>query len=413
MTRTHHPARRRRVVGVAIQDVDAREVLRAACAHVGLGTVEVSRAGWASLPGPLAFDLLAYDLAPWSEAIITDVRRLQLCHPRCPILLYRPLTSDAARVAAPLGAEPGIVARVRQPRVPGEIADLALLLDYLGRDVPRRTAETILDGLLDHGPPEIRAFASAGLCLLAQRAVGRPTVTNARELAGLTRNELAAACADHRIPQRSRLLRFVTLLLVTLEADWAGCSSVHAARRLGVDEKKGWPRLRRDLLGPDAPSRCSPGVLLGLTIRALARECGVMPEVEDEALTIASAAPPRPGGETVLRVATPFRHALHPTRRTTSRSRRSPSRSFSLSRSYRAWRFSQKRSDVPKYRASRNAVSALIARIPWTISLIRRGGTVMSFASRYCVSPSGSRNSSSRTSPGCIGASLVEGITRS
>jgi len=263
---------------------------------VGLGTVEVSRAGWTAPSLPLAFDLLAYDLAPWTEEIITDVRRFRLCHPRCPILLYRPLTSHAARVAAPLGAEPGIAARVQQPRAPGESADLALLLDYLVRDVPRWIAETILDGLLDHCPPEIRAFASAGLCLLAQHAVGRPTVTDARELAGLTRNELAAACADHRIPQRSRLLRFVTLLLVTLEADWAGCSSVHAARRLGVDEKKGWPRLRRDLLGPDAPSQCSPGVLLGLTIRALARECGVMPEVEDEALTIASAgAPPAPG----------------------------------------------------------------------------------------------------------------------
>lgn len=40
-------------------------------------------------------------------------------------------------------------------------------------------------------------------------------------------------------------------------------------------------------------------------------------------------------------------------------------------------------SEVPKYRSSRRAVSAEIARLPCTISLIRRGGTVMSLASRY------------------------------
>jgi len=61
---------------------------------------------------------------------------------------------------------------------------------------------------------------------------------------------------------------------------------------------------------------------------------------------------------------------------------------------------SQNRSEVPKNRPSRNAVSALIARLPRTISLIRRGGTLSPCASLYWESPSGLRKSSSRTSPG-------------
>src|SRR6185295_16845543 len=89
---------------------------------------------------------------------------------------------------------------------------------------------------------------------------------------------------------------------------------------------------------------------------------------------------------------------------------RLPRRSFSTSRSYRACRFSQKRSDVPKYLARRKAVPAVIARFPCTISLIRLGETLTSVASLYCEIFSGPRNSSKRISPGCIGASFFLGI---
>ena len=44
---------------------------------------------------------------------------------------------------------------------------------------------------------------------------------------------------------------------------------------------------------------------------------------------------------------------------------------------------------VPKYRASRTAVSAEMPRRPSTISLMRRNGTCSSFARRYCESPRG------------------------
>jgi YD repeat-containing protein len=64
----------------------------------------------------------------------------------------------------------------------------------------------------------------------------------------------------------------------------------------------------------------------------------------------------------------------------------------------------QNRSEVPKNRASRSAVSALIRRWPCTISLIRRAGTPICLASWYWLTPSGRRNSSSKISPGCIGA---------
>ena len=53
--------------------------------------------------------------------------------------------------------------------------------------------------------------------------------------------------------------------------------------------------------------------------------------------------------------------ALHTS---TSRVRVSPSRSRSLSRSYRLWRLSQNCSEVPKKRPSRSAVSAVTARTP-------------------------------------------------
>ena len=43
---------------------------------------------------------------------------------------------------------------------------------------------------------------------------------------------------------------------------------------------------------------------------------------------------------------------------------------------------------------SRPKIFALIARFPSTISLIRRGGTLISFAKRYCVRLRGFRNSS-------------------
>ncbi len=87
-------------------------------------------------------------------------------------------------------------------------------------------------------------------------------------------------------------------------------------------------------------------------------------------------------------------------------SKSGPRRSRSTSRSYRDCRLSQRLSEVPKNRASRSAVSAVIRRLPCTISLMRRGGTLRPLASRYWLSPSGSRNSSRRISPGCMGSRI-------
>src|SRR6185503_8965535 len=49
----------------------------------------------------------------------------------------------------------------------------------------------------------------------------------------------------------------------------------------------------------------------------------------------------------------------------------------------------------------------VMARSPFTISLIRRAGTPMSFASRYWLKPIGLRKSSSRISPGVMFASSL------
>jgi hypothetical protein len=65
----------------------------------------------------------------------------------------------------------------------------------------------------------------------------------------------------------------------------------------------------------------------------------------------------------------------------------------------------------PRARDSRSAVSALIPRLPYTISLIRRGGTSIALAIRYGEIPIGSRNSVSRISPGWVGAKVDIGLS--
>src|SRR5687768_7203633 len=60
----------------------------------------------------------------------------------------------------------------------------------------------------------------------------------------------------------------------------------------------------------------------------------------------------------------------------------------------------QYRSEFLNLRARRMAVSALMPRLPRTISLIRRGGTPISRARAFWLSPMGSRNSSKRILPG-------------
>src|ERR1700739_311284 len=65
----------------------------------------------------------------------------------------------------------------------------------------------------------------------------------------------------------------------------------------------------------------------------------------------------------------------------------------------------------PRARDSRSAVSAVIPRLPCTISLMRRGGTSLRWAIRYCETPIGSRNSVKRISPGWVGAKSAIGFS--
>jgi hypothetical protein len=58
--------------------------------------------------------------------------------------------------------------------------------------------------------------------------------------------------------------------------------------------------------------------------------------------------------------------------------------------------------EVPKYLASRNAVSAVMLRLSCTISLIRPTGTSRSGASLFWLTPFGSMNSRRNISPGGI-----------
>src|SRR5674476_124464 len=64
----------------------------------------------------------------------------------------------------------------------------------------------------------------------------------------------------------------------------------------------------------------------------------------------------------------------------------------------------QKRSSTPSAFDRRRPVSVVMARLPRTISLMRVWARPVAWARRYCVMPSGSRNSVSRISPGVIGS---------
>src|ERR1700730_10972650 len=68
-------------------------------------------------------------------------------------------------------------------------------------------------------------------------------------------------------------------------------------------------------------------------------------------------------------------------------------------------------SPSPRARESRRAVSALMPGLPCTISLMRRGGTSITLAIRYCEIPIGSRNSLNRISPGWVGAKSAIGFS--
>ena len=69
-------------------------------------------------------------------------------------------------------------------------------------------------------------------------------------------------------------------------------------------------------------------------------------------------------------------------------------------RSWLACIRSQNPSLRPKKRQRRRSVSAVIARLPLTMALMRLSGTSMAVANRYWLIPIGLRNSSNNTSPG-------------
>ena len=67
-----------------------------------------------------------------------------------------------------------------------------------------------------------------------------------------------------------------------------------------------------------------------------------------------------------------------------------------------SWSPSQNFAEVPKYLLNLNAVSAVILLFRFTISLTLVWGILRSFASLYWLIPIGIRNSSNKTSPGCM-----------
>lgn len=70
------------------------------------------------------------------------------------------------------------------------------------------------------------------------------------------------------------------------------------------------------------------------------------------------------------------------------------------------WARSQYPLERPKKRHSRKSVSAVMARLPATMSPMRCAGTPISLARRYWLIAMGFKNSSSKSSPGVTGLSL-------
>ena len=84
----------------------------------------------------------------------------------------------------------------------------------------------------------------------------------------------------------------------------------------------------------------------------------------------------------------------------TSRLTGLPIWSSATSNSHDACMFVQNLDVVPKYRDRRKAVSAVIPRLSFTMSLIRVAGTRNERANWCAQMPNGDRNSSRRISPG-------------
>src|SRR5216684_1115704 len=95
----------------------------------------------------------------------------------------------------------------------------------------------------------------------------------------------------------------------------------------------------------------------------------------------------------------------HAARAATIRRRSAAGRSLVATlRSYQLCKFIQNSGLLPKNKASRTAVSALIRRRLLTISAIRLGETPIAWASSFCDNPYSARNSCLSISPGVTGA---------
>ncbi len=83
--------------------------------------------------------------------------------------------------------------------------------------------------------------------------------------------------------------------------------------------------------------------------------------------------------------------------------------SLAICWSWWAWRLSYSMAGHWKYFSRRSAASTVTARLPFTISLMRRGGTPISFATRYSDKPRGRRKSSRKISQGWMGGTCFHG----
>lgn len=269
-TRVEHlPTPKRRVVGYSVTEIHARRRLLDAAGLVHLAGHALPAGQVPALPEKLPFDVFVYDLAPFDEEASAFVQRFRSEHPRCPLLLYRPMRSDAARLAGALAHEAGVVHRVQLPHASGEAVDLAEMLRVLLQDVPRLFLERIVRALLDPCPPHRSALALGVIEVLAGRTGGIPSIIQAAEAASLSRRRVYCAKTPSTLSSPKRLVRCVTLAFLALEADWRAQHVGDAAKRLGVNDKA-LDRLKREFLPCDLSiRRVAPSLVLDHALRHL------------------------------------------------------------------------------------------------------------------------------------------------
>ena len=216
---------------------------------------------------------LLYDLEPASDASVELVEALRARHPCLPVLLYPPLRDGIFPLLLAAGRVPGVSAKA-QGGGSHEGARLQAFIRQALADAPANRLASIVSLLLEDAPPRLLAFAHAALLRICHRrqASERTVAVVAADL-GFTLRTLQRDIASPSLPSPKELLDWLTLLFMSLVAEWSGVSMRNVATAFRVDPNTLY-RMRRRLMPGTPPPGQSPQEF-DLALLAFARRCGV------------------------------------------------------------------------------------------------------------------------------------------